>query len=167
MPFISLVLDMGDEVVEQHACPGEPLGVGKGGHGAAGQEDATACKQGKCGMMSNVAPFIISINLDDCIKYYNGYLSLHFGFGSHCCLSFNTLLLKLILECFFCGFQLRLGRSLHRSLGSSQFLLVLAVEVVSATDMVPPTERGRKVVGEGHVVEVMVVSTRPEGDDVL
>lgn len=72
MPFISLVLDMGDEVVEQHACPGEPLGVGKGGHGAAGQEDATACKQGKCGMMSNVAPFIISINLDDCINIIMG-----------------------------------------------------------------------------------------------
>ena len=44
---------------------------------------------------------------------------------------------------------------------------VLTILVISAEDVIPPAERGREVVGKGHMVEVMVVSTRPEGENVL
>jgi hypothetical protein len=58
-----------------------------------------------------------------------------------------------------------LGAQLRPCLGET--LLVRAVLVVGAKDAVPPAEGGGVVVGEGHVVEVVVVGAGPEGEDVL
>lgn len=52
-------------------------------------------------------------------------------------------------------------------LGSSHTLLVRAVLVVRAEQVVPPSERSRIVVHERHVVEIMVICATPERDDVL
>ena len=56
---------------------------------------------------------------------------------------------------------------LQSVLGTLHARFVLTILVISTKDVIPPPERGREVVGEGHMVEVVVVSTRPEGENVL
>ena len=51
-----------------------------------------------------------------------------------------------------------------RSLYTPHILMIL---VVGPHDVVAPTEGGREVVHKSHVVEIVVISTGPEGKDVL
>jgi hypothetical protein len=55
----------------------------------------------------------------------------------------------------------------HRLLGGLDLGTVLSVLGVGSTGPIPPAEGGGVVVGEGHVVEVVMLGTRPEGDDVV
>jgi hypothetical protein len=78
-----------------------------------------------------------------------------------------TLGLNLCNEFAFSFITLRLALVLHCRLLGRDTRTILAVFVVSAKNAVAPPERGRKVVCKGHVVEIVVLSARPEGDDVL
>jgi len=51
--------------------------------------------------------------------------------------------------------------------GGTHPLAVRQILLVSSEEAVPPAERGRKVVHERHVVEVMVLGARPKWNDVL
>ncbi|SRR5258706_10056491 len=53
--------------------------------------------------------------------------------------------------------------TLGASLGCLDLSLVRAVLIIGAEEVIKPTERCRVVVGERHMVEVVVVRTRPEG----
>lgn len=78
-----------------------------------------------------------------------------------------TLGLNLCNEFAFSLVALRLALVLHCRLLGRDACAILAIFVVSAKNAVAPSERGGKVVREGHVVEIMMLSARPEGDDVL
>jgi len=78
-----------------------------------------------------------------------------------------TLGLNFCNEYTFSLLSLSLTLVLHRSLLGGDTCAVFTVLVVSAKDAIAPPERGREVVREGHVVEVMMLSARPEGNNVL
>jgi len=84
----------------------------------------------------------------------------------------TSLSLSLSLDTFrldLC-YQLLLHRSpfLFRGvLHGLDFDTVRAVLVVCTEDSIPPAERGREVVGESHMVEVVVLGAGPEGKDVV
>lgn len=82
-------------------------------------------------------------------------------------LSFDTLLLNLVHELTLNSVLLLLCRILHRIFSSLDLLLVLPVLAIGTAEPVPPAEGGGVVVGEGHMVKIVVVSTGPEGNDVL
>jgi hypothetical protein len=73
------------------------------------------------------------------------------------------LLLKFALHLFLFLYR----GTLHRRLGSVDSRFILAVLVVGSADVVPPAEGRGEIVGESHVVEVVVVSARPKWDNVL
>ena len=107
-----------------------------------------------------------------CIYVSRFRQSLNFdGLGSDAALSESlralALCLNLCNEITFGHFPLSLTLVLHCSLLSSDTCAVFAILVISAKDAVAPSERGGKIVRKGHVVEVMMLSARPEGDDVL
>ena len=78
-----------------------------------------------------------------------------------------TLGLNFCNEHTFSLLSLSLALVLHRSLLGGDTRTVFTVLVVSAEDAIAPPERGGEVVREGHVVEVMMLSARPEGNNVL
>jgi len=79
----------------------------------------------------------------------------------------DTLCLDLIHELLLKLLHILLACVLHRLLRSLDACTVFAVLVVGAADEVPPAEGGRVVVGERHVVEIVVLSARPERNNVV
>jgi hypothetical protein len=92
---------------------------------------------------------------------YPPYCTLDFDppTGLSLCFRFDAYLQH---ELLLHGDALLLGRVLHGLLRRIDAGMVHSVPVVDAKDPVPPSEGSRKVVGERHVVEIMVLSTRPE-----
>lgn len=76
--------------------------------------------------------------------------------------SFYTLLFSLIKQLLLNNLSIFTSGFSSLNLGP-----VLSVLVIGTEDVIPPSERSGVVVGEGHVVEVVMVSTRPEWKDVL
>jgi hypothetical protein len=66
---------------------------------------------------------------------------------SFCSMAMRCSLVAFLMPCFA---------------ASTRATVVRSVLVVDAKDPVPPSEGSRKVVGERYVVEIMVLSTRPE-----
>jgi hypothetical protein len=92
-------------------------------------------------------------------------LDLDVGRALHLALGGLALLLCLSVDAVFNGL---LGTSVRSgSLGDGHALLVCPVLVIGPEHEVPPAERRAVVVDERHVVEVVVVGTGPEWDDVL
>ena len=83
------------------------------------------------------------------------------------CLSFDALSLHLCHHLPLYLILILLRGILHRSLSSLNLLPVCTVLVVCTEDTVPPTEGGGVVVGERHMVEIVVLGPRPEWQDVL
>ena len=89
--------------------------------------------------------------------------------SSRLCLALgdNTFSLNLCHELLFHRILLLFSGTFHGSFRSLDASTVLPVLVISTEDPVPPPERGREVVGESHVVEIVVLGARPEGDNVV
>lgn len=105
---------------------------------------------------------LLSLCLEGCVpvSLFSLLLSLDtLGFGGSHQLSLNSVVLSL-------G-QLLVGSSTGFGLLLSDTLAVCTVLVVSAEDEVEVAERGGVVVGEGHVVEVVVFSAGPQWEDVV
>lgn len=84
-------------------------------------------------------------------------------------LSFSTDPLRLNLGHQFLleRLELLLCGVLHVGLGSRDASAVFPILVVSTKDPVPPSKRGGVVVHEGHMVEIVVLGARPEGNDIM
>ena len=89
--------------------------------------------------------------------------------AAHLGLLDRALLLGLLHELVLRADELlaRGALALERGLGSLDARDVLPVLLVRAERPVPPAERGREVVRERHVVEVVVLGARPEGDELV
>jgi len=88
-----------------------------------------------------------------------------------CALSFSlsdlALGLNLALKLLFPGSDLLWGGVLHRLLSGVDACTVLLILLVGTEHAIPPPKGSGVVVGEGHMVKVMVLGTRPEGKDML
>lgn len=92
-------------------------------------------------------------------------LFLLFSMCFHLSFSPETFSLSLTNQSLLQSFQLfRTLCGLLRRLDTFDVLVIL---VVGAHNVVAPTEGGGEIVHESHVVEIVVVSTSPEGKDVL
>jgi hypothetical protein len=85
------------------------------------------------------------------------------------CLRFSThtLLFDLIQQFLRQHLLLLFASRLHGRFGSANTGTVFLILFVRPKYPVPPPERGSVVVRKSHVVEIVVISARPEGDDVL
>lgn len=90
-----------------------------------------------------------------------GRAPLCFSFGD------DPLRLDLCHQLRFDLLLLLLRRVLHSFLSGVDASAVCLVLEVRAKDPIPPAERGGEVVCESHVVEIVVLGTRPEGQNVL